>query len=37
MGRGDRKSKKGKVFLGSHGKRRPKHKKKKVVQTKTKG
>ncbi len=31
MGKGDKKSKKGKIFLGSHGKRRPKLKKKKYV------
>lgn len=36
MGKGDKKSKKGKIFLGSHGKRRPKHKKKKVIQVKPK-
>jgi len=36
MGRGDKKSKKGKIFLGSHGKRRPKHRKKKAVYVKPK-
>ena len=33
MGKGDKKSKKGKIFLGSHGKRRPKLRKKKYVPT----
>jgi len=28
MGRGDKRSRKGKIFAGSHGKTRPKHKKK---------
>jgi len=36
MGKGDRKSKKGKIFLGSHGKRRPKLKKKSYVKEKPK-
>jgi ribosomal small subunit protein bTHX len=36
MGKGDRKSKKGKIFMGSHGKTRPKHKKKKVILPKPK-
>ena len=31
MGKGDKKSKKGKIFRGSHGKTRPKNKKKKFV------
>lgn len=34
MGKGDKKSKKGKIFLGSHGKRRPKQKKKLYVKGK---
>ena len=31
MGKGDKRSKKGKIFAGSHGKSRPKHKKKNVA------
>ena len=31
MGRGDKRSRKGKIFAGSYGKTRPKHKKKAVV------
>jgi 30S ribosomal protein S31 len=31
MGRGDKRSKKGKIFAGSRGKSRPKHKKKNVA------
>jgi len=31
MGRGDKRSRKGKIFVGSHGKTRPKHKKKHVA------
>ena len=31
MGKGDKRSKKGKIFAGSHGKSRPKHKKKHVA------
>jgi 30S ribosomal protein S31 len=30
MGKGDKRSKKGKIFAGSYGKTRPKHKKKKT-------
>lgn len=36
MGKGDRKSKKGKIFAGSHGKRRPKPRKKKYIKEKPK-
>ncbi|MGA7721126.1 MAG: 30S ribosomal protein THX [Ignavibacteriaceae bacterium] len=36
MGKGDKKSKKGKIFLGSHGKKRPKQKKKLYVKEKVK-
>ena len=31
MGKGDKRSKKGKIFAGSYGKSRPKHKKKNVA------
>lgn len=31
MGRGDKRSRKGKIFVGSFGKTRPKHKKKHVA------
>jgi 30S ribosomal protein S31 len=31
MGKGDKRSRKGKIFAGSHGKTRPKHKKKHVA------
>jgi len=31
MGRGDKRSRKGKIFAGSHGKTRPKYKKKDVA------
>jgi len=33
MGKGDKRSRKGKIFAGSHGKTRPKHKKKHVAPT----
>ena len=36
MGRGDRKSKKGKIWRGTHGKSRPKKKDKPKVQKKEK-
>ena len=36
MGKGDKKSKKGKIFIGSHGKRRPKPRKKLYVKEKVK-
>jgi 30S ribosomal protein S31 len=36
MGKGDKKSKKGKIFRGSHGKTRPKNKKKLFVKEKPK-
>jgi ribosomal small subunit protein bTHX len=36
VGKGDRKSKKGKIFMGSHGKTRPKLKKKKFIKEKPK-
>ncbi len=32
MGKGDKKSKRGKIFTGSYGKTRPKQKKKKVTE-----
>jgi 30S ribosomal protein S31 len=32
MGKGDKKSRRGKIFNGSYGKTRPKHKKKKVTE-----
>ena len=31
MGKGDKRSRKGKIFAGSYGKTRPKHKKKNVA------
>lgn len=31
MGKGDKRSRRGKIFAGSYGKTRPKHKKKTVV------
>jgi 30S ribosomal protein S31 len=31
MGKGDKRSRRGKIFAGSYGKTRPKHKKKAVV------
>jgi 30S ribosomal protein S31 len=36
MGKGDKKSKKGKIWRGSHGKTRPRHHKKQKVKEKTK-
>lgn len=33
MGKGDKRSRKGKIFKGSYGKTRPRHRKKKVAAT----
>jgi len=33
MGKGDKRSRRGKIFKGSHGKTRPKNKKKKIKET----